>query len=149
MGYQLFWVLWYHDKLLPALFGRILFSLLRRKVLPYPTLKELRERRQEVAKAEELGEQLQTRLGTSSSGFMEAWRLFRVVAKSNKHKLKLQREKLKGTESMKTDSVAELPEASENTVLDEPNDNQEDKDIKKEILHLLGDLADFHERIRK
>lgn len=73
--------------------------------------------------------------------------MFRVVAKSNKQKFKVQKEKLKG--SMKTDSVSDLPEVDESTVLDEPNDSQEDKDIKKEILHLLSDLADFHERVKK
>lgn len=135
--------------LLPALFSRILFALLRRKILPYPTLQELRERRQEVAKAEELGDQLQTRLSTPSSGIMEAWRLFRVVAKSNKQKLKHQKEKVKGKEPMKSDSAISLLGPNEDTVHDEPNESQEDKDVKRDVLHLLSDFADFHERLKK
>ena len=47
---QLFWAPWYHNLLMPAAFFRILACLLRRRLFPYPTVKELQARRREAGK---------------------------------------------------------------------------------------------------
>ena len=71
--------------------------MLRRKVLPYPTLSQLRQHRAEIAKAEHFGQEIQIRLGASSDvGWMEAWRLFRMFSKPKKEKAKQMHAKAKG-----------------------------------------------------
>ncbi|KAI5122603.1 hypothetical protein M0805_004817 [Coniferiporia weirii] len=164
----LFWALWYRNLLMPAFFARILYSLMRRKLLPYPTLAELRERRREAARSEELGEQIFLRLkATSSSNLMEAWRLFRVFSKPNKNKTKpkvkteKRKDKIKdekkhtGTEKTSTDFTSNLSEITgslaevdEATVLDSPTESKEEGDFKKALLYALNDIADLHERVK-
>ncbi|KAH8120143.1 hypothetical protein DFH11DRAFT_1558537 [Phellopilus nigrolimitatus] len=159
----LYWTLWYYDLLMPALFYRTLHSLMRRKLLPYPTIAELHERRREAARSHELGEQIQKRLGSSSSsGLMEAWRLFRVFKKPNKAKVKQKQAKTDDKDKRKdketkrsSNSSLNLTEllqtpanADEFTVLDDPHESQEESDFKKTLLDVLNDIADFHERVK-
>ena len=143
-----------------AFFTRILFSLLRRKVLPYPTLSQLRQHRAEIAKAESFGEEVQTRLGASSElGWMEAWRLFRVFSKPKKEKVKQMqaraKEKAEGN-AVDSQNKAAGPNESTNhpsvddaTVLDDAQDDEKAKDMKRTILIVLMEIADVHERIKK
>jgi hypothetical protein len=44
--------------------------------------------------------------------------------------------------------VASAP-AEIGIVLDDSKDGQQDKDVKRTLLQILGDIADFHERIKK
>ncbi|EJD04135.1 uncharacterized protein FOMMEDRAFT_167388 [Fomitiporia mediterranea MF3/22] len=175
----LFWLLWYHNLLMPATFFRILCSLLRRRLVPYLTLEELRKRRREAAEAEALGEQIQARLGTASpSGFLEAWRIYRIFSKPKKVKQNRtgaspnEKDKKKSTEKQQErqkgkanagekdqdhaaesvanparDTTREQDDGS--TVLDNPNENQEEENgFKRALLNSISDLADMHERIK-
>ncbi|ESK86647.1 hypothetical protein Moror_9708 [Moniliophthora roreri MCA 2997] len=93
----IYWFLWYHNLLLPSLVLRTLYCLVRRRIFPYPTIAELRERRAEIDRAEELGDEVSARL-VSSSGFgvREMWRIFRVFTKSEKPKESMNKETAKG-----------------------------------------------------
>ncbi|KII94384.1 hypothetical protein PLICRDRAFT_172032 [Plicaturopsis crispa FD-325 SS-3] len=153
-----FWIMWYQNLLLPALFLRIFFSLIRRKVLPYPTVAQLRERRAEVRRANDFGEKMQARLSASSAfGVREMWRIFRVFNKPKKTKAKNKaknKAKDKGIipddgERKDTDGdTAGLDDVDSTTVLDDPNDITEEKDIKREILHAISEVTDLHERVK-
>ncbi|KAJ7630925.1 hypothetical protein FB45DRAFT_747715 [Roridomyces roridus] len=123
---SIFWMLWYYNLLLPSLFLRILYSLFRRKLLPYPTLAELRAHREEVDRADEFGREMSTRFSPSSPfGLTELWRLFKVF---NKGKV------------TKEDSSTVLDSA-------EPQNSQE-SDFKRAILQALSEVADLHERVK-
>lgn len=143
-----------------ALFYRVLHALLQRKLFPYPTLDKLRTRRQEAARADEIGQQIQTRLiASSSSSFMEAWRLFRVF-KRPKAKVKKVDIKRKPKDKAASESTLEVTETieiregsgddvEEADVLVEPSDEQAETDGKMALLNALNDVADLHERAKK
>ncbi|TDL28663.1 hypothetical protein BD410DRAFT_781185 [Rickenella mellea] len=154
----LFWTLWVKNLLLSALFLRLLYSILRRRVFSYPTLAELRERRREVAKAEAFGSQVQTRLGrSSSSALMEAWRLFRVFSRPRKVKVKHKKAKDIQNISKERESLTEMSpsvepvpeeELDDVTALDDTHESQEEQDLKRLGLIILTEIVDLHERIR-
>ncbi|THH03827.1 hypothetical protein EW145_g5973 [Phellinidium pouzarii] len=153
--------------------NRIILDAVVSKLLPYPTLAELRERRYAAARSEELGEQIQLRLGaTSSSGLMEAWRLFRIFSKPNrkvkqkqgKHEDKSRsknkdksededKDKDEEKEKTTTESASNVLKTPNNddeaTVLDNPNESKEERDFKRALLNTLNDIADVHERVKK
>lgn len=126
--------------------------------------------------AEELGEELQVRLGsTSQLGLLEAWRLVRVFGKPSKAKAKKQKQRLddkakqtKGTDEKATDTknrsttsaTATDPQdhsqeveidapIDESTILDNAEESKEEKDFKRALLNFFNDIADLHERVRK
>ena len=123
--------------------------------------------------AEELGEELQVRLGsTSQSGFLEAWRLVRVFSKPSKSKAKKKKQRVdekakqakggKSKDASKSMSTASLEShkqsfreketethADEPTVLDDTQETKEEKDFKRGMLNFFNDAADLHERVRK
>ncbi|KAH7930950.1 hypothetical protein BV22DRAFT_999354 [Leucogyrophana mollusca] len=148
-----FWILWYHDLLLPALLFRIFLSLICRRLYTYPTLAELQKRRLDVAQAKEFGEEVQERLSASSLGVQELWRLFKVYKTSTKNKAKsLAKSKAveKGVVSP-TASAVDITQGAgqeETTVLDEVGVSKEEQDIKRDLLHILNELADLHERVK-
>lgn len=84
----MFWFLWFHDLLLPALLFRILFGLLWRHLSTHPTLEELQERRRETAQALRFGEAVQQRLSVTTIGPIELWRLFKLYKSEEKDKAK-------------------------------------------------------------
>ncbi|KAG7450529.1 uncharacterized protein BT62DRAFT_1001342 [Guyanagaster necrorhizus] len=145
----IFWILWYHDLLCPAFFLRIFYALVRRRIFPYPTIDELRERLREVDRASKLGDAISTRLSTSPSfGVKDMWRLFRIVNKPRKAKTK---------KASAEPGYQDAPESidcnatikDETTVLDDETETQEERDIKHLGLHVLNAVADFHERMKK
>jgi hypothetical protein len=141
---QAFWGLWLYDLLLPALMFRILWEMLRRRLLPYPTLESLQTRRKESERAKEFGDEVQERLSAPSMGPKDIFQLF----KSHKSATKAQIKSLaKATGARQTSSTSDGGEDEEATVLDD--DTQEEQDIKRELLHLLNTVADIHERIKK
>ncbi|KAF8898755.1 hypothetical protein BD779DRAFT_1795370 [Infundibulicybe gibba] len=148
----LYWVLWYYNTLLPSLILRILYSLIRWKFSPYPSLSDLQEHRSEVMRAHEFGNEIADRLSASSTfGIKEVWRLFRVLKQTKKEKAGafIKRTKVIPPE----DSEAMSPEPPNDTkedatVLDESDDGQDARDLKRLVLHILSELADLHERIK-
>ncbi|KIJ68465.1 hypothetical protein HYDPIDRAFT_106664 [Hydnomerulius pinastri MD-312] len=148
----IFWFLWFHDLLLPALMFRILWCLLRRRLLPYPTLKELHERRQDTARARQFGEEVQERLSAATLGPREMWRLFKFYKASTKDRAKaLAKGASKSPEQENTSPASKSAGAKESenepTALDS-GDSQEEQDLKRDLLRLLNELADLHERVK-
>lgn len=150
------WLFWFFNLLLPALLGKILFSLLRRRLLPYPNLNELRQRRRLTREADELGDAMEGHgaatsfLGTGpmpgigagggDMGVRDMWKLVKIVTKGKSKK---------GKEKAKEagDAVAEQVGLSVDTDVDAQN--QADEDWRKVTLTALEGIADFHERVRK
>ncbi|KAK7058976.1 hypothetical protein VNI00_001600 [Paramarasmius palmivorus] len=164
---SIYWFLWYHNLLLPSLILRVLYCLVRRRLLPYPTASELRQRFAEIDKAEELGDEVSARLVSSSGfGLKEMWRLARVFAKPSKPKKAGKdkgKEKSKGKkgkekaqpseevdiedETQQQDHDDNQPVGDDRTILDDPKDTQCERDIKRTALHSAVEVADLHERI--
>lgn len=126
---SLFWILWFYDLLLPALTARLLYGLLERRILPYPTAADLRERRYAAAKADVMGAEIRQFLDahyTLKLGVKDAWRVFKIVNKGRK-------EKAKEMDEIQTNTEEEL----------------EFEDNKRVILTILEELANIHERLAK
>ncbi|KIY71653.1 hypothetical protein CYLTODRAFT_418715 [Cylindrobasidium torrendii FP15055 ss-10] len=135
----LFWLLWLFDLLIPALVGRVLYSLLRRRVFPYPSLNELKSRRHEVKRANYFGDVVSSKLTASSSlGVKEMWRLFRVYNKSKKIKVRKHSGQRCSVEDARDDAVH----------IDEDAETQEERDLKRIGLRLLEGIADWHEKVK-
>ncbi|KAF7306916.1 hypothetical protein MIND_00484100 [Mycena indigotica] len=129
----MYWALWYHNLLLPSIILRILWSLLRRRLLSYPTLSELNAHHEEIKRSSEFGREFAARFSaTSSFGAREIWRLFRVF---NKPKAKTAHT-----------SIDEPPA----TVLDSESLEETDRenDMKQACLKTMADIADLHERVK-
>lgn len=130
----LFWILWFFDLLLPALFARLTYSLLRRRLLPYPTAQELVERRSATARAEIMGSEIRAYLDsgvTGGVGMKDAWKMFRLATKNKKQKAK----DAMGSKDAKSDSTP-----------DDVDYAREDEDSKRAALAAMEEIADFHER---
>jgi GRAM domain-containing protein 4 len=120
---------------------RILYSLLRRRIFPYPTLEELRQRRGERERAEIFGGVLSSRLNASSSvGVKELWRIYKVVHKGK-------RTKIKKAFNKSQPNLTDAPD--EATVLDDEVETQQERDVKRLVLLILNGFADLHERLKK
>ncbi|KAF7436803.1 hypothetical protein PC9H_003636 [Pleurotus ostreatus] len=154
---SVYWILWYHNILLPILFLRILFSLLRRRVLPYPTVKELRDHQAQVRRSYELGEEVHTRFSASSTiGLNEIGRIVKLINSARKAKSKVpgkdnlpskQDEAFAEEEPADTDE-AKVPDST--TALDASPvaEDETEANAKRDILYALDTIADLHERIR-
>jgi len=140
---QIFWILWYQNLLLPALIFRLLCALAYTRYFPRPALPDLRERRKEIKRANEFGEDIQDRL--SSSSVLDIKEMWRVLALFNKAKKKVRAKILqKDKSSLKSDD-----EIDDTTVLDDTKESSEEKDVKRAILQAINEIADLHERIKK
>ncbi|KAJ7244787.1 hypothetical protein B0H12DRAFT_1128811 [Mycena haematopus] len=147
-----FWSLWYQNLLLPCLFLRILYSLARRRLLSYPTLRELKAHRDEIDRAAEFGQELSTRFSASSVlGVKELWRIFRVFNKPKTAKVKkLARDKTRAHPPRDPPSDDQVSEQEINTVLDseDPVENAQENDVKRTVLQALAEISDLHERVK-
>jgi hypothetical protein len=142
---SLFWVLWLGDFLLPTFLGWVLWSLLKRRLLPYPTLAQLRERRQEVERAERFGEKVSFRLAsTSQFGLKDAWKLAKDFRSKSASNLALNRKKTGSTSGVTSDY---------SFLRDEDGQRLETEwaleDVQKVFLAFINAVADLHERLRK
>ncbi|KAK7694679.1 hypothetical protein QCA50_001867 [Cerrena zonata] len=139
----LYWFLWAHGLLFPAACICLLYSLLRRRFLPYPTLAELRRRRHEVNQAEQFGAALSKRLAMSSSfQVKDAWYLFKEFRKTRK-------------EAHGKETVSPDPETVTIDIEQPEEDEDFDSVLSAEELTLIqlalfffSQLSDFHERAR-
>ncbi|KAG8745020.1 hypothetical protein FRC10_008994 [Ceratobasidium sp. 414] len=149
----LYWVLWSFNMLLPALLGKILFSLLRRGIMRNPTLSELRKRRRIAREADELGDAMEGHgaaasfLGTGSMpgvgagggdmGFKDLLKLAKLVTKGKGKK---------GREMAKQAANAVALQVGAG-VNDEVN-HEGGEDWRRSALKAIESFADFHERVR-
>ncbi|KAI0094874.1 hypothetical protein BDY19DRAFT_915067 [Irpex rosettiformis] len=138
----LYWFLWYHDLLITSLIARLLYSLVRRKYLPYPSLDELRQRRREQDRADDLTERLITRLAASPAEHVkDFWNTFKEYRSSKK------------SDSRSTSPVPEIiigDVSTEKGVEDLSEDGMliSDHRLYSHIFDFVNKLADLHERIR-
>ncbi|KAF8602328.1 hypothetical protein BDV93DRAFT_545347 [Ceratobasidium sp. AG-I] len=149
------WLFWLFNLLLPALLGKILFSLLRRRLTPFPNLAELRQRRRLTREADELSDAMEgpsaatsflgagpmpgIGAGGGDMGVRDMWKLVKLVTKGKGKKGK---EKLKEA----GDAVAEQTGISLDAGAGAQN--QADEDWRDAMLGAMEGIADFHERVR-
>lgn len=138
--------------LAPALVLRVLVSLFKRRIFPYPSIEDLRRHREEVLHADEFGEQVSARLSMKASSVKEIWRLFKLFDQTTKNKAKSStKESLadNGKQKASDEHANSLNNETDATTLDAVDDAEEVQDFKRMGLHILEELADLHERIRK
>lgn len=98
-----------------------------------------------MQQADAFGAHVTARLSSTSSVMTEMWRLFRLLDKTTKIKVK---KVAKGKEKSRVSSDSNPDDQGDTTVLDEPDDKYE-ADLKRLALYLLDQIDDLHERIRK
>ncbi|KAL4243508.1 GRAM domain-containing protein 4 [Abortiporus biennis] len=76
-----YWFLWYNGLLLAAFLTRVLYALIRRRFLPYPSLDELRKHRADVERAENLSASISSRMSVSTFGVRDVIALIRETKK--------------------------------------------------------------------
>ena len=144
--FQVYWTLWWYNLLFTALLGRILLSLVRRGICPYPSLEDLRNHRKEIHDADRFGEMMLAKMSTSSF-VTEMWRLFRLADQTMNITGKKQ---TKHKEKISVDfSDSQFGIQEDNAVNDDMKTSREEKDIKRYGLFVLDEIVDLHERIRK
>ncbi|CAE6514626.1 unnamed protein product, partial [Rhizoctonia solani] len=152
------WIFWYFNLLVPALLGKILVSLLRRRVMPYPSLKALRERRRLAREANQVGDVMEGHgaatsfLGTGAvpgmgqgggdMGIRDILKLTRIVTKG---KSKKGRAKVKSAGSNAATQIGLSSEGEEEDLLQR---QQDEEDWRTSALKIMEDFADLHERVR-
>lgn len=53
---QVYWLMWWNNFLLPGLLFYVVYQLLKHRLLPYPTMEQLEQRRRAAIEAERIGE---------------------------------------------------------------------------------------------
>lgn len=133
---------------------RILYSFVRRRIFPYPRLSDLRSHREAVGRADYFSEQMTARVSAKGSNVTEVWRLLRLVDLKMLGKKKAIKKQIKQaalTDSSKeSDRDSNLSQEQDATVLDNGlGEDDEMKDIKQDLLLLMDEVADLHERVQK
>jgi GRAM domain-containing protein 4 len=145
---QIFWLLWLSNLLITGLLVRLLWSLFRRRLLPYPTLQDLRQRRREVARAEKFGERISDRLSsTSKFGVKEAWKIAKDLRSWSNSNVNIT-----SAPSKYSNGTAEV--SGEHLPLGEVREGESEaewaiQDLQRLLLLFVNEVADFHERARK
>ncbi|GBE77961.1 hypothetical protein SCP_0108430 [Sparassis crispa] len=142
--------------LLPASHVRvdvqILYSLFRRKALPYPTLAELRRHWHEVELAKEFSVAVTVRLAAAPThDVQDVWNLFQLYVHTRKSK-KAAKSDVKASDSQPDDvgSVAEGVEVTpeEHTGPDDTQVDPDEPDAKAIALNAINEISDLHERVK-
>jgi hypothetical protein len=122
-----------------ALMLRIIYSFVRRRIFPYPRLSDLRNHREAVGRADYFSEQMTAKISSKGSNVTEVWK------KIKKH---IKQPSL--TDSSKdSDRDSIISQEQDATVLDNGLDEDEMKDIKQDLLWIMDEVADLHERVQK
>ena len=155
----MFWIVWYNDLLLSALFVRLLYALLRRKYLPYPSATELRQYRREVELAENFSRGVILRVATSPAmNVADAWTAFKDY-RASKKKAKAEAEANASTTDLNASTPEIVVEDTPPTPGEEPEEAEEELDtvppimeaehVATPIMHAANGISDIHERIKK
>lgn len=150
---QLYWLLWYNNLLIAALTLRVLYGLMRRKILVYPTLEELRTHRRWEDQADSFSKRLVMRLTTSpAEGVKSLWRGIRrkmnKQAEDNSKSLDISGQT--ATSSIVPDIfVEDSTEDVDATGVRTEDVPLADSHLAAPLLDVANGLADVHERIRK
>lgn len=146
---QAYWILWYNNLLLPSFFLAVLYHLLRRKLLPYPTLAELRERRREVDHAVSFGTSVANLLVSSSNvEVRDIWQVFRETRHVRRLRETARLSNARPLEGM----VATGPQERSQGAIDSSERQEralEDAGVKRNLLLCLSEVVDLLERTRK
>ncbi len=135
-----FWFLWWHDLLAAAFFFNLLLILLKHRLFPYPSIAELKSRREEVQNADQLDKQFSQRLSaTSDLRLLDVWRLGNLLTFLPKGKKAPQRE----NDSRPTSSHETSDE------LEDTTDSRETQELKRLALFIMNEITNFHERVKK
>ncbi|KAF6766046.1 hypothetical protein DFP72DRAFT_865393 [Ephemerocybe angulata] len=159
LGCAAFWILWWYNALLPCLFLGLLVGVLHRGLFPYPSVQDLRTHHARITQADEFSDSLSTKISpTSTLDIKEVWRLYRLARtdwkkkfKSTKKPSEVKAEEFGARPKDDSESLAESEETEpveDATILDDPNETKESKELRRVILHAFTEIADFHERMR-
>jgi hypothetical protein len=104
-------------------------------------LSELKRRREEIRRANEFGEDVESRLSSSSAfDIKEIWRVMSLFKKAKKARARMHPQ---GKRKVNEEDI------DDPTVLDDTKENKEEQDVKRAMLHAINGIADLHERIKK
>lgn len=149
--------------LLAGLFTRLLYALLRRKFLPYPSASELRQYRREVELAESFSRKIIVHFVTSPAmNVKDAWDTFKEYraskkkAKKDKDGVTVDEVSVEVETQTTSTSVPEIvveedPITKENMTEEEVIVTHllEEEHLASPILHIANRIADIHERVKK
>ncbi len=130
----------------------MLYSLVRKKLNPYPSLDELRAHRTRIDRSHTFGAMLSARLATSPTlGVQDMWHVFKDYR--NTQKLK------KATKTLRTEaatgetndaaSIHSVDTEKPEEALEPAIEDIKDEDLKRLGLLVLSDVADLLERVKK
>lgn len=129
---------------MPVFLARICFSLVRRRIWPYPTTDELIERRHAEARASAVGDRIHAYLDSNVSkgiGLKDTWAMFRIATRNKKSKAK-------STVQTEIQKQKDVPSGGQETTTEE-DFAREDENMRRFGLALLEEVADMHERFAK
>jgi GRAM domain-containing protein 4 len=157
---QLYWILWWHNMVLPALILWPVIISFRRRLQPYPVGQQLKEYQEQVALADSFSDRVSDTLAspTSALDIRELWRLAKLA--NNTRKLRLATSKAKSPLSPSTlspsastisleDPTSPGPPASDAPAAEEQKVEQELEDLQTIGLFWITAIADLHERVHK
>ncbi len=157
----LYFILWWHNALLPCLLLGILFALFLRRFTPYPTMEELRNRRKRVAKLETLSSVFDSidlfMLATIHEGstLTDTWRTLRNASKLRKERIRQRADEemisslQEGEEEIMGKDVDQLRKEALNHAKMEEKARRVEEDWKRIYVVILEAVADLHERVKK
>ena len=147
---QLYWFLWYHNLVIAGLILRVLYALLRRKFLVYPTLDDLRKRHSYQDRADDFSKHIVVRLASPpATRVKDVW---------NGIKRRMQKEDGTDNKAKEALGLAVLPpqitvegvtEDVDTTGVRTEDVPLAESDYAGPLLDLANQIADIHERIRK
>ncbi|RXW15512.1 hypothetical protein EST38_g10350 [Candolleomyces aberdarensis] len=157
-----YWILWWYNFLLPSLILLLLAGLLGRGIFPYPSVEDLREYHRRLGQAKEFSDQFSDRLSpTSTIGFKELFRLYRLAHPDSNWNRKHKRPKKRNSPSTESinfstdDAISNegkaerSPPPDDATVLDDPEETKAALELRRWLLHFWTEVADLNERLRK
>ncbi|KAF8343157.1 uncharacterized protein EI90DRAFT_3115677 [Cantharellus anzutake] len=159
---MLYFLLWWNNAILPCLILSILFTLFWRRLMPYPTVKELNRMRKRAEEAEELGNAvfdtstitvLLSAAANENFRFSDGWKMFRNASKQRKERIQqkaaeMVNSSLQGDEVDDVEEVERLrKEALKQAKIDEKV-RETEEDWKRICVVLMESIADLHERIK-
>jgi hypothetical protein len=130
----------------------LLVALLKRRLTSYPSVKELRARHQEIARADKFGQAMQnTLLRPSNFELKDLWRLYKMLPTEKKSKKSNELSPTVDEPTSLAPAVQiETPEGDPlNPTDDELNRLVKELDPRTLGLQALSELVDFHERCFK
>ncbi|KAH6917395.1 hypothetical protein BKA70DRAFT_1487177 [Coprinopsis sp. MPI-PUGE-AT-0042] len=153
---SLYWILWWHNMVLPCLILWPVIISFRRRLQPYPIAQQLKEYQEQIALADSFSDRVSDTLASPSSALdiRELWRLAKLA--NNTRKLRLASSKVKSALSPNTLSPSASTISLEDPTSPTPSDapaaeeqkvEQELQDLQTIGLYYITAIADLHERI--